>query len=114
MLQVLRHGAPLWLTALRRPSSPLLGSADRPWAIDPKRLTFGLQGLGDQERQLQRLTGVQPRVAVGVVAVAQTVFADGQYRVKNSIIFISTKTLYMLFDDCIYNMNLLDRKNQVD
>src|SRR3546814_2087219 len=36
-----------------------------------------LQGLGAEEGELQRLLGVEPGVAVGVVAVAQRLVADG-------------------------------------
>src|SRR3546814_5335569 len=35
-----------------------------------------LQGLGDEDGELQRLLGVEPGVAVGVVAVAQRLVAD--------------------------------------
>src|SRR3990167_1375562 len=43
---------------------------------DSRLTSYLLQRLGDQEGQFQRLVGVHPRVAVGVVAVRQAVLGD--------------------------------------
>src|SRR5688572_29591016 len=40
------------------------------------RLQAQVEHLGDQERELERLGGVEPRVAGGVVAVGQVLVAD--------------------------------------
>ena len=44
------------------------------------RLALALDQLGDEERQLERLLGVEARVAIGVVAVAQVRVGDGARR----------------------------------
>src|SRR5919109_2105907 len=57
-------------------------STGRKWSgcfcnASPLAVAFGLQLLGDQEGELQRLAGVEPRVAMGVVAVGQAVLGNG-------------------------------------
>ena len=43
----------------------------------PPAKAFFLQKLGKQKRQLDRLLGVQARIAEGVVAIVEVFFADG-------------------------------------
>src|SRR5687767_3034811 len=57
------------------------GSTGRRWSgcfgnAVPMSVALGLQLLGDQEGELQRLAGVEARVAMGVIAVGEAVLGD--------------------------------------
>ena len=58
---------------LRRLRAPAVRPAPRP---SPGRRTLALQELGEEEGELQRLVGIEPRVAMGVVAVRKIRLRD--------------------------------------